>query len=167
MANVVNQPLTLTPYLQFVAFMEGYTSFLQRMCEDEKKKLEALSSNELTRIEQSISVSQANAKQLENYEVKRVLLQKQAGFDGLSFRQLIAAAPEEEQSNLWKLFTGFEGKVAEIRFYNDKSMAVARDNMVKMDPGGLFNSQGGKPSNPYEKFRKEENENNNMLETKA
>lgn len=153
---------------EFVSFMTGYTAFLGRMRADESEKLNALTSRELQRIEHSIAVSQANAKQLENYEARRMTLQASAGYEGMTFRQLIASVPEDERDALWKLFSQFESNVAEIRFFNDKSMAVARDNMMEIDPAAVLPGQGGtRPNNPYEKIREERNEQNNILETKA
>lgn len=154
----------------FVAFMQEYTAFLGRMRRDESIKLSALASKELRKIEHSISVSQANAKQLENFEAQRIALQASAGYEGMSFRQVITNAPKEKQSELWDIFTAFESHVAEIRFYNDKSMAVARDNMLDLDPEAVLpgSADGAKPNNPYEKIREEQNvQGSNILERKA
>ncbi|MDL2295072.1 hypothetical protein LJC60_10755 [Ruminococcaceae bacterium OttesenSCG-928-D13] len=150
---------------EFVSFMVDYTAFLARMRADENDKLAALSSRELSRIEHSISVSQANAKQLGNFEARRQALQAAAGYEGLTFRQLIELAPDEDQDRLWQLFTRFEGSVAEIRFFNDKSMAVARDNMIEIDPASVLPS--GKGNNPYERIREKQNGQGGILETKV
>ncbi|MDL2327149.1 hypothetical protein LJC64_00605 [Ruminococcaceae bacterium OttesenSCG-928-A11] len=150
---------------EFVSFMVDYTAFLARMRTDENDKLAALSSRDLSRIERSISVSQANAMQLDNFEARRQALQAAAGYEGLSFRELIAKAPGEDQDRLWQLFTRFEGNVAEIRFFNDKSMAVARDNMIEIDPESVLPS--GKGNNPYERIREKQGGQGSILETKV
>lgn len=153
---------------EFVAFMVDYTAFLQQMRADESTKLEAISSRELERIEHSITVSQANAKQLENFEAKRQAVQQAAGYSGLTFRQLIQQAPAEDQDALWKLFTSFEKTVGEIRFYNDKAMAVARDSMMEIDPDVVITGAGGaKGNNPYEKIREKQAGQNTLLEAKV
>ena len=155
-------------YEEFVTFMVEYTAFLGRMKADENSKLAALSSRDLSRIEHSIMVSQANAKQLENYEIKRQTLQAAAGFTGLTFRQLIDQAPLDEHDRLWQLFDCFENNVAQIRFYNDKSMAIARDNMIEIDPSSVLPGQpGAKANNPYEKIKQKQNESSKILETKV
>ncbi len=152
----------------FLAFMAEYTDFLGRMRLDENSKLAALSSRELPRIESSIAASQANAKQLENYEAKRMTLQADAGLQGLTFRQVIDRAPPETQSGLWFLFDRFERTVADIRFLNDKSMAVARDNMIDIDPeSALPGAAAPRANNPYEKQRKERAGQGTILETKV
>lgn len=162
-------PMAKTPeHDAFVEFMVDYTAFLGRMRADEKDKLAALASRDLSRIEHSIATSQANAKQLENFEARRASLQEAAGYRGLTFRQLIEQAPPREQDRLWQLFSRFEGSVAEIRFFNDKSMAVARDNMIEIDPEAVLASPAGaKGNNPYEKIREKQNENSKILETKV
>lgn len=156
-------------YDNFVTFMREYTDFLGRMRQDEADKLEAVASRELEKIEHSIAVSQANAKRLDNYETRRVATQDAAGFGGFTFRQLIAKAPGAEQDALWDLFSRFERNVSEIRFYNEKSMSIARDNMIDIDPAAVLPGQAGaKPNNPYEKIREAQHEQSNMiLETKA
>lgn len=148
----------------FITFMVDYTAFLGRMRGDESRKLSAISSRNLEEIEQSLAASQANAKQLENYENRRLALQKEAGYGGLSFRQLVQAAPEGDQNRLWQLFSKFEHNVAEIRYFNDKSMALARDNMIALDPEAV---PAGKADNPYEKIRESQEHRSMMLEQKA
>lgn len=137
---------------EFVAFMAEYTSFLAVMCADEKRKMCALAGRGLLNIEQGIAKSQANAKQLANLEIKRAALQDAAGFGGMTFKQLIDAAPKDMQQSLWQLFNVFERHVSNIKFYNDKSMAIARDNMVEVDPEAVLNKRAN-PNNPYEKLR--------------
>ncbi len=155
-------------FQEFVQLMEDYTGFLARMCSDEGDKLAALSSRELPRIERSIAVSQANAKQLENYENRRMAAQQEAGLEGLSFRELIDLAPPHEQSRLWQLFSSFESSVAEIRFFNDKSMAVARDAMVELNPESVLPPKpGAAASNPYAKLRSQQDGQPGLLKGKA
>ena len=149
---------------EFISFMAEYTGFLAQMCADEKEKMAALGGRVLSDIEHSIAKSQANAKQLAIFEGKRVALQKAAGYDGMSFRQLIEAAPQAQRGDLVRQLAAFEQLVLDIRFYNDKSMAIARDNMVEIDPSAILAGQASN-SNPYEKQRGRQ-ENGGLLETK-
>lgn len=138
---------------EYITFMEEYTEFLEHMVQDEREKLAALSSRDLKRIEHSISVSQANAMKMENNEIRRVTLQNKAGFEGLSFRELIEKATPLEKSWLTQLFTRFEKAVQEIRFHNDKSMQVARDGMIELDPSALLPGQDDKMPDAYRKIQ--------------
>ena len=154
----------------YYSFIEEYTYFLEHMLSDEHDKLSALQSRELPKIEHSIAVSQANAKQLANYELKRASLQAKAGFEGFSFRKIIAASPDDMQNQLWDLFTRFEHSVSDIRFHNDKSMAVARDNMLALDPTAVLPGAGNKKTaqsqNPYRQMQGRQEDQSNILETK-
>ena len=155
---------------EYVGFLRVYTDFLDKMLQDEGEKLKAIQSRELARIEHSITVSQANAKQLDNYEQRRMDLQREAGFGGLTFRQLIARAPEDEKGVLQTLYARFEQAVQEIKFNNDKSMAVARDNLLELDPEAvLAAAHADAPQNPYSRMKKsnDENNQNNLLQTKV
>lgn len=149
---------------EFVSLMAEYTGFLAQMCADEKGKMAALSGREIADIEHSIAKSQANAKQLSNYEEKRIALQAAAGYGGMTFRQVVAEAPAGKREALQQLLATFERHVTDIRFYNDKSMAIARDNMVDIDPGSVTSGQGNQ--NPYEKQR-ERRLGGGLLETKV
>ncbi len=154
---------------EFVQFMQEYTAFLVRMCADEKGKMQALQSKELPKIERSIAASQANAKQLQNLEERRIELQKTAGYEGLTFRQLVERVTPERQGELWGIFSEFEKNVADIKFYNDKSMSIARDNMIDISPEAALSGSavGTKPKNPYEKIREENTQQSSILQTKA
>lgn len=157
-----------TAQQDFLAFVEEYTQFLERMTLDEGEKLSALGSRDLERIERSIAVSQANAKQLENYELKRIDQQAKAGYGGLTFPQLVEQAEPALQGKMRQLFGRFERSVKEIRFRNDKSMAVAKDNMMSVDPEAVLPGAGaGKAQNPYARFKEEEAAANNILEKKV
>lgn len=156
-----------TAQQDFLTFVEEYTQFLEHMTVDESEKLSALGSRDLERIERSIAVSQANAKRLENYELKRIDQQARAGYGGLTFPQLVEKADPAEQGRLRQLFGRFERSVKEIRFRNDKSMAVAKDNMMSVDPEAVLPGAGAKAQNPYARFKEEEAAANNILEKKV
>lgn len=119
---------------ELFSFFDAYVDFLARMSKDEEEKLQALMSNSLPRIEHAISMAQANAKQIENFELKRVRLQEQAGFVGMTFSEIIDSSPEEEQQALEGLFRQFQSYVDDIKFHNTKSMRVAQTNMREIDP---------------------------------
>lgn len=154
----------------FGEFMRDYVDFLEEMANDEGRKLEALSRNDLPQIEHNIVVSLANAKKLENYEHKRLALMESVGMTGKTFGEMLDLAPDEDKASLTGLFNRFEHGVSEIKFRNDKSMDVAHDNLVIMNPEAAILSQGGsvaKPHNQYEKMKEEQRNQGGMLEQKA
>lgn len=151
----------------YLALIREYTIFLEKMLIDEKERFAALSSRELPRIEHSIAVAQANTKRIENFEAKRLGMQAALGFEGASFRDLLAKLPAEQAEELGPLFTRFAYMIEEIRFRNDKSMAIARDNMMDISPDAVMAMQQGvKPSSPYAKIKEDARESTRSFETK-
>ena len=53
---------------ELFCFLEEYAQLLESMVDSEKEKLECLLSNELKRIEQSVSNQQTVSMQIENFE---------------------------------------------------------------------------------------------------
>ncbi len=156
---------------EYFAFMGEYSTFLQKMLQDEQNKLSALQSKELANIEQSIVVSQANAKKLENYEAKRLTLQSKAGYGELTFREILDRQENEESRVLRPIYDSFERNVREIRFFNNKSMAVAKDNMQSINPAAVLpnTTTGEKPkgSDTYARLAQDMDDSSGLLQTKV
>ncbi|MEM1485295.1 hypothetical protein V6615_10510 [Oscillospiraceae bacterium PP1C4] len=117
----------------FFEFMETYTEFFESMVSVEKEKLEALLSFQLKKIEQAISAGQANAMKLENYEKKRMELQVQAGFAEATFQEIIDSIDGELKKVLENLLRRMNNAVQEIKFYNGKSMGLAKINLQSIN----------------------------------
>lgn len=147
-------------------FLEQYADFLGQMAINEEEKLQALISNSLPRIERAISNAQADAKQMENYELKRQRLQEQAGYGGMTFSEMIDYAPEEEAQSLEALLWRIEDYVGTIKFHNSKSMKVARTNMLDLNPGAELPGAAA-VNGVYQKVKDRTKANNaSILETK-
>lgn len=116
-------------YSEFYGFMEEYAGFFEGLVQQEQEKLEALLSNELKDIEQSISAQQAATMRMEKYEKRRMELQNAAGFEELTFRQIIEKAQADQKAPLEALFTRVTQAVDQIKFYNEKSMELVRTNL--------------------------------------
>ncbi len=140
---------------QFIAFMEEYVVFIEKMIDDESEKLLALQTRDLDAIEHSISVSLANAKQMENYEQTRQKLMQSAGFNGLTFNEVIKEVPAKDATACKVLLSRFEKAVQEIQFRNEKSALVAQDNLAEINPQAAqaFHDAGEKAPNQYERIR--------------
>ncbi|MEG2660769.1 MAG: hypothetical protein RR978_08655 [Oscillospiraceae bacterium] len=151
-----------------LAFLEQYSAFLKTMLENEKEKLTALLSNSLERIEHSILTAQADAKQLESMEQKRMSLQIKLGCPGYTLQQVAAATPISMRARMDVLCSEVREDVDEIRYHNDKSMNVARTNITKLNP----DSDLAKPKaehgteNPYARANHVA-DTTSILETKA
>ncbi|MEG1686665.1 MAG: hypothetical protein RR185_05875 [Angelakisella sp.] len=113
----------------FFSFLGEYTSFFCQMEQFEAQKLELLLSGELSGIEKAITTAQANAKQLENLEQKRIRLQQEAGFGAMSLRELADKTDGARKEQLRLQLHELSVCLGNIKFYNAKSMQVAQTNL--------------------------------------
>lgn len=119
---------------RLVEFFDEYAEALALMETDEKEKLTALISNSLPRIERAINMGQANTKQIENYERKRIALQSSMECEGKTLNELISLVPVKNRAQLSALFDKIKLSVREINYLNQKSMIVARSNIIQVNP---------------------------------
>lgn len=113
----------------FLQLLDEYASYLEETGRMEAQKRDALLSNQLEKIQRTLQQQQAVVMQLGNLEKRRAELQQACGFGGLSFRQILAKLPEEEQPHAEAILKRFEAAVQEIRFNNDKAMDIAQDKI--------------------------------------
>lgn len=153
-----------------LGFIEQYAAFLNTMANNEKEKLAALVSNNLERIERAILTAQADGKQLENLEKKRMALQAENGCGGYSLAQLCEATPIVLRARMSELCQSVREGIEEIKFNNTKSMGVARTNIIQVNPDAVLTTVKNEQShNPYTRAQNKEHEGENvqMLTKKA
>lgn len=129
---------------EFCNFIKQYVLFFDEMAEQQKKQLAAVMSAELAQVEQSASSLQASLKKLDNLEQKRMTLQKAAGYDKMTFKEIIASLPDEEKEEYSRLFEALETKISEVNFYNSKSQEKVRTDLIRMgsvDTSSGYNAQ--------------------------
>lgn len=114
---------------QYIRFMSGYASYFEGLAEEEKDKLDALLSHDLQRMERSIAQQQAVEKKMEQLEELRESLQQAAGFGEMTCQQIIALLDGEEKSGLQEAYRRLTDAVASVKFYNQKSMDVCKQNL--------------------------------------
>lgn len=162
------QELQVKSVQELFVFLNEYDAFLHSMIADEEEKLRALVSGSLQRIEHALSTAQANAKQLENLEARREMLQAKAGFGGKSFSEILEEITPELKDEGYELFGRFEHDVQEIKFRNEKSMDFARANIREVNPDILRDGSptlGGAAGSAYAKMSRSD-ERPALLETK-
>lgn len=126
---------------QYVRFMSGYAGYFEGLAGEEKEKLDALLSNDLKRIEQSIAQQQAVEKKMSQLEELRESLQKEAGFEGMTCQQILPLLDGEDKAELEWAYKRLSDAVAAVKFYNQKSMSVCKQNLQligseAVDPAG-------------------------------
>ncbi|MCI8441145.1 MAG: flagellar protein FlgN [Provencibacterium sp.] len=109
--------------------MAGYAGYFEGLAEGEKDKLDALLSHDLQRMERSIAQQQAVEKKMEQLEELRESLQQAAGFGNMTGQQIIALLNGAEKNELEQAYKRLSDAVASVKFYNQKSMDVCKQNL--------------------------------------
>lgn len=150
--------------IEYYEFLNRYTEFFGEMESFEQHKLSVLMSGNLREMEHAMSVAQANAKQLENLENRRIALQQEAGLGGLTLRELAARAGGRRGEILARQLNQLNSYIANISFYNSKSMKIAEDNLKRFS----HVTEGHTETVNYGSVHdKPQNTGPSMLETKA
>jgi hypothetical protein len=114
---------------RYIRFMAGYAGYFEGLAEGEKDKLDALLSHDLQRMERSIAQQQAVEKKMEQLEELRESLQQAAGFGNMTGQQIIALLNGAEKNELEQAYKRLSDAVASVKFYNQKSMDVCKQNL--------------------------------------
>ncbi|MDD3428663.1 MAG: hypothetical protein PHG02_01490 [Oscillospiraceae bacterium] len=150
---------------ELFCFFEKYAAFLYEMLQHEKEKLSALGSNSLPRIEHAITNAQADAKQMENMEQKRMELQETLGLGGKPFTDVIQSVPPQDTARFTAVLQRIQNYVDEIKFSNGKSMDMARVNLTGLNPdAAAVPPRAENANNPYAKAQLSPQQS--ILETK-
>ena len=115
--------------VKLISFFEEYCLFFKNMVKTEQEKLSAILTNDITKIEKYITVKQSEAMQLDNFEQKRLDMQKEFGFDNLTFSQIIEKTNGKNKILLMRLFDEIQTNIDQIKHLNQKSMETAQMNL--------------------------------------
>ena len=127
---------------EFRTLMEEYIAFLEESVEREKEKYAALVSYDPKRTDKMVAEQQAANMRLVQLEERREEAQRQAGWEGLTFRQILERTDGAEKDTLTGLFERFENAVNEIRFYNSRSLSFANDGLRILGAAGVGQQTG-------------------------
>lgn len=127
---------------EFRTLMEEYIAFLEESVEREKEKYAALVSYDPKRTDKVVAEQQAANMRLAQLEECREEAQRQAGWEGLTFRQILERTDGAEKDTLTDLFERFENAVNEIRFYNSRSLSFANDGLRILGAAGVGQQTG-------------------------
>ena len=89
------------------------------------------------RTDKVVAEQQAANMRLAQLEERREEAQRQAGWEGLTFRQILERTDGAEKDTLTGLFERFENAVNEIRFYNSRSLSFANDGLRILGAAGV------------------------------
>ena len=136
------------PFEEYRAFLEHYASFLEEMSAQAQGLHSALASFNGDQLTKAMSGMQSHIMQLKNLEARRVELQREAGYDGLTFAQMIAQRPGEERAALKALCRRIEMCVENIRYSNGKSQSFAKEGLASVQVTGQVTESGNLYARP-------------------
>lgn len=117
---------------RYAIFLETYVKFLEEMAEGEQEKYSALLTYEPKKIDRVVSRQQAMNMRLTQLEEQREKEQAAAGFDGLTFSEILARVDKKDQGSLPELFRRFGKAVDQIKYFNEKSISFVKEGMKLM-----------------------------------
>lgn len=107
----------------FKAVVGDLTSFLEDFNQTEREKLDAVQRNLVTFVEEAMKKEQASILKLRGLDKKRESIQKDLGWEGMSFQQILSQVNDVDRAELKPLF---EKLNASLHQFND-----ARDSAQK------------------------------------
>lgn len=95
----------------------------------EQMKLKAATANRVATIEECMTKQQALILRLRGLEQEREKCQKAAGYEGMKFREILAAVSDEEREVLYPLFDGLSKEIQMFQAVNEDAEKVMSNNL--------------------------------------
>lgn len=102
-------------FIKIKGIMDEYTALMDILIAFEKEKLEAVKKKKTSELDDFLKKEQAYLLQLRGLDGKREKLQKEYGFEGMTYRQLIDKAESDIKRELQESFTALSAKTNEFR----------------------------------------------------
>lgn len=126
----------------FEKVIEQLVELFDRMIPLEQSKLDAVSHNQISQLEDIIKKEQAEIMVLRGLDQKRERTQEELGWKGLTFQEILKKLPEEQKADLQKLFDELAGRVKSFQSVTESSKTMMEVNlhaineMIAMQSGG-------------------------------
>ena len=109
---------------EFTAVVEDLVELFEELIEIEQIKIEAVKKNMVSYVEDCMNREQAAVLKLRGLEKKRETCQKNMGFEGYTFKQILEATTGEEHSRLRQLFDTLSHHVSLFQDTNESARAM-------------------------------------------
>lgn len=138
-------------------------SLLEEFNKMETEKLDAVQHNRVTFVEESMKKEQAAIMKLRGLDKKRESIQKDLGWEGMSFQQILSQVNDVEREELRPLFEQLNRSLKQFQATKDSAQKALEINLhhinqllVKKaaEESGAYNSKGNakKPEKPDRHF---------------
>ena len=109
---------------EFTTIVEDLVELFKELTEIEQIKIEAVKKNMVTYVEDCMNKEQAAVLKLRGLDKKREACQKNMGFEGYTFQQILENTTGEEQSRLRQLFDTLSYHVSLFQDTNESARAM-------------------------------------------
>ncbi len=133
---------------EFQRVIEEMISLFKQFTGIEQMKLKAATENRVATVEECMTKEQALVLKLKGLEQEREKYQKEAGYGGMKFREILAAVSDEEREILYPLFDGLSRQIQMFQEVNEDAEKVMSNNlrMIKKaldrKEGGIYSEKG-------------------------
>lgn len=133
---------------EFQRVINDMIALFRQLTGIEQMKLKAATANRVATIEECMTKQQALILRLRGLEQEREKYQKAAGYEGMKFREILAAVSDEEREVLYPLFDELSKEIQMFQAVNEDAEKVMSNNlrMIKkaLDSKGDTYSEKGK-----------------------
>jgi len=119
-------------YGRFLKFMTDYADYFERVMKREEEKFLALYSRDAKRMDAAFNLHIDTEEEISQLETDRLELNKNLGFEDMTFRQIIDALPPDENAKkheLQKVLDRLTFTVEQTKQFNKKSLEFAQMNL--------------------------------------
>lgn len=141
---------------QFKLVIQKMISLFIALEELEQKKLEAVQKKRITLLEDVMNKEQADILKLRGLERELYAVQKQCGWEGKKFREIIEVVPQEIKEELNELFQQFTHQMQQFQTVNQEANKLIELNLYAMnkvlEKNGIEYNDNGKVQNRTRSF---------------
>ena len=134
---------------KFADLLRQFVELFDRMTPLEQEKLEVVKRNQVSALEEIIKKEQAEIMALRGLDQKRERLQKELGFEGMTFQEILGRLPEEQQPEFRELFDTLGSRVKEFQSITESSKAMMEVNLHAINKMAA-QAHGGTSTRTYE-----------------
>ena len=118
----------------FADFLEKYRDELKAALANESEKRRALVGGDPKKLETMLQLQQAETMKLQNLEQKRLAMQKELGYEGLTARELAEAVKDEnEGSRIGRTLEEIVSLVNDLKDQNTQAIELANGSLRIME----------------------------------
>ena len=133
----------MSKFERYYNFMDSYTEFYREVQNVEYEKLDALLSNDLTRIQKTMQNYETYIKKAQQFENDRIELCKELGFENMAYSEVLRHFQGMEKLKLSRQKNSLEAILKTVQYLNKKSLEYA-DMQMSFAEGdaATYNAKG-------------------------